>query len=809
MFKDRIKIYQLYHTVISTALTWAVVLVVNQYFVLRVNFLLSIIYCLIPAALLYLFSLNRKSSIGILLLASIIPVMALVFWAAKINTLTLFKNILDWCYTYNGSEELYVAAYANIILFFLTVISSIIIYLLTIRQLTKVLLGIANFTALIVLSIYGFDINKVVVGISFLYILTIILEIYEKFYTRKAGRAEKREGILYLVPVCLLLVLLSVSLPSKSEPIQWKLFKIIYNTLSDKFDELTVNLNYYFSGSSSEFSISMTGYSEKSGKLKTSGRLVNDEKIPLKVSDLKKGDAVYLIGSVSDTYTGSSWEKSWENGKTGFVEGYDDYWLDSVELFYALARLEPEVVKENKFIEWHSLRILYNSIKTKTFFHPGKMTTYSFYSSYDKIDLRKPQITFKKPTGKNTFYQTNYYEMNLKGEAFIQLLKEMDSFSYNDPQYINNETADYLQFNTIRQSKLGSIFDSDCISVLKERSEIIKNNYTGLPDDLPDRVYQLAARITDEYETKYEKLKAIEAYLLNNYEYSRSAPNVPPGVDYIDYFLFEDGTGYCTSFATAMAVLGRCIGIPTRYVEGYIARFENKDNDNMYIVKNSNAHAWAEAYFEGIGWIPFEATAPYHNVRYTEWKTNDDKYNYKVEVDDDYWKRYYEMNSPQVTPAVVMQKEVDEKEDDMESLRVIIAAVIIICVICTVIIIYYNVLKFRYKRVFDKSNYNDKLYMLFLRILRLLKKEGFEMSPDETLIMLADRVKDHFCYEGVSFYEVAEVYMRFRYADEEITAKEYEKVAVYQHGMANKYRSENSRWKVWLDELIFLSRAKV
>jgi phosphate starvation-inducible membrane PsiE len=122
MFKDRVKIYQVYHSVISTALTWAVVLVINRYFDLRVHFWLGFIYCLIPAVLIYLFYIYRKNGISYLLLASIVPAMALVFWATKTNPVTVFNNILEWCRTYDWSDELYVAGYAHSIVFATAVI---------------------------------------------------------------------------------------------------------------------------------------------------------------------------------------------------------------------------------------------------------------------------------------------------------------------------------------------------------------------------------------------------------------------------------------------------------------------------------------------------------------------------------------------------------------------------------------------------------------------------------------------------------------------------------------------------------------
>jgi len=802
MFRDRVKIYQLYHTVISTALTWALVLVINSYFHLRVHFLLSVIYCVIPAALLYLFDLYKKNAISYILIGSIIPALVLVFWATKTNPVILYENVLEWCRTYDWSEELYVAGYANLIVFLTALVASVLFYMLTIRQLTKIILGIVIFIALIMLSIFKYDISKVVVAICFLYILTVFLEQYEIYYTRRAKRQERKEGILYLVPVCLLLVILSVALPSKPQPIQWKVFKLLYNKITEQIETLSVNLDYWFSSGGSEFSIRMTGYSEVSGRLSTNGRLVDDDKVTLKVSGLKKKDAVYLVGSVSDTYTGSSWEKN----QSVYLEGNNDYLLDFMELYYALARLEPEQVRQNRYLEWRSIRLQYNTIKTKTFFYPGKMSAYTFNSAYDKIDTQMAQIKFKKAVGKDTRYQAFYYEMNLTDEAFIQLLKDADSFSYSNPVELNSSSRAYLINTTLRQSQLTSQFEYDYYDLLAARSELIKAGFTNLPDSLPSRVYDLAYEITKGYNSSYEKLKAIELYLLSNYSYINRSPNVPENMDYVDYFLFEGRSGYCTSFATAMAVLGRCIGIPTRYVEGYLAKFEDKDTDNMYKVKSSYAHAWAEAYIEGVGWIPFEATAPYHSVRYTVWEKPEAKKDY-VDINPEEYMKKYQQEAPRITPPP-LQKENEKNESLWETFSGVFAFLLVLVLLLTVLIVYYNLLKYSYKREFDKADYNKKVYMLFIRILRQLKKEGFELNPDETVLMLADRVKEHFRFEGVSFLEVAEIYMRYRYAEEAVTQEDYKMVAAFRTGLANKYRSENSKLTVWLEELIFLSRRK-
>ncbi|BDG59157.1 DUF3488 and transglutaminase-like domain-containing protein [Caldinitratiruptor microaerophilus] len=133
--------------------------------------------------------------------------------------------------------------------------------------------------------------------------------------------------------------------------------------------------------------------------------------------------------------------------------------------------------------------------------------------------------------------------------------------------------------------------------------------YLQLPGDSRDlrRVLRLARRIAEEAGATrpYEAAEAIERYLRTMYRYSLNTPATPRGRDFAAYFLFDVGQGYCTSFSTAMTVMLRGLGIPARWVQGFVAL---PDGDTRVDVLNSQAHAWVEAFFPGYGWVPFDPT---------------------------------------------------------------------------------------------------------------------------------------------------------------------------------------------------------
>jgi hypothetical protein len=222
----------------------------------------------------------------------------------------------------------------------------------------------------------------------------------------------------------------------------------------------------------------------------------------------------------------------------------------------------------------------------------------------------------------------------------------------------------------------------------------------------------------------------------------------------------------------------------------------------MYLIKNSYAHAWAEAYIEGIGWIPFEATSPFYLNRYTEWP---DVVNAESQVNSGYVSPIqFKDNGQQYHPDEVV---IDEEEDNSAGIvSGIIIFVSIILLLIIVVIVYYYVLKYRYRKNFNKSDYSMKMYMLFLRILRQLKRKGFTLDDQETILMLSDRVKDHFLFNHITFLEVANIFMRYRYAEEAVTQDEFGMVEMFHDGMAKKEREDENRLKLWWEEFLFLTK---
>jgi transglutaminase-like putative cysteine protease len=134
--------------------------------------------------------------------------------------------------------------------------------------------------------------------------------------------------------------------------------------------------------------------------------------------------------------------------------------------------------------------------------------------------------------------------------------------------------------------------------------------YLQLPA-VDSRIKKLAQQVTDSIAGRYEKVKALEQYLRTHYAYSLDLKGTPESEDPVAMFLFETRSGHCEYFASAMAIMLRYIGIPSRIVNGFRAGDYNPIGDS-WTVRQNHAHSWTEAYLPPYGWLGFDPTPVQH-----------------------------------------------------------------------------------------------------------------------------------------------------------------------------------------------------
>ena len=121
--------------------------------------------------------------------------------------------------------------------------------------------------------------------------------------------------------------------------------------------------------------------------------------------------------------------------------------------------------------------------------------------------------------------------------------------------------------------------------------------------------WRLARRLRADATTPYDYVLAIDRYLQNGFTYSEIPAPTPPERAVLDAFLTETKSGYCQHFSGAMALLLRMGGVPARVVTGF-APGGHSDRKDAWIVRDTDAHSWVEAWFDEFGWVTLDPTPP-------------------------------------------------------------------------------------------------------------------------------------------------------------------------------------------------------
>lgn len=142
----------------------------------------------------------------------------------------------------------------------------------------------------------------------------------------------------------------------------------------------------------------------------------------------------------------------------------------------------------------------------------------------------------------------------------------------------------------------------------------VQREYLDIPQGLT-QLWQLSSEISGGEQMDIDTATArIRRYLQSTCSYNLEIDPLPEGKDFIEYFVFEQKEGFCTHFASTGLLLYRMMGIPARYVTGYVVRpesFHRTDSGYEAAVTGENAHAWIEVYVDGYGWKPVEMTPGY------------------------------------------------------------------------------------------------------------------------------------------------------------------------------------------------------
>ncbi len=338
-------------------------------------------------------------------------------------------------------------------------------------------------------------------------------------------------------------------------------------------------------------------------------------------SNLKK---VYLRGFIGKEYRNSEWKsKGTDESDSNIMFQYSS--ITGISTAYSIGQIMQQYMEGNltgetqRFPVWYANMSVKQLVQSDTVYLPYDTL---FASDGKQVFREKPkgngEVEGLKDKAPEEYYAGFYYSLtdNPLFWAFIDNSK--NSIGGGNNGYASEAFQIYERAYKIR-----------CLYKYLD----IPNNFLYavsscdlMPDGIPPEGY-----------TVWDAVECVRQYLQENYEYTLQPGEVPDGWDVVEYFLFENKKGYCTHFASAGALLLRALGVPARYVGGYVINsdvkrmsvgkgvVQVKENGvtssvevpfDTVVLDDGQAHAWVEIYLDGYGWYPVEMTPGYGNSSY-------------------------------------------------------------------------------------------------------------------------------------------------------------------------------------------------
>lgn len=387
-----------------------------------------------------------------------------------------------------------------------------------------------------------------------------------------------------------------------------------------------------------------------------------------------------------------------------------------------------------------------------------------FFSVDDIREIRNQEYETVKNNPHNVQYQSVTAEIIRKGAdrkySYIPYKSDFTEGMYGDA-YVKGGKESY-SVNALLVENIGSMNVNPENVTYEESGKLdsyasfVNERYLQVPEGFYNQWIEEISGIQDR--TLRVFVKNLAEYLEEKAEYSKSPGKTPDGEDFVSYFLETGKKGYCVHFASAGVLFLRMKGFPARFVSGYVARpsdfYETEDGKYKAVLDDSAAHAWAEVYVSGCGWLPAEMTPGYRNGTDSPVNIQNNMQQEGQEPDT--------QETPQQEPAeneedvltehVQGEEDLKEKKDDSgvknekdDGTITMLRSVFVI--VATSALAAALMWKRRWRRIHFQKSRKKRYLQMFCLMREMMEADLKKEIPEETEVILGTLVKE---YEIVS-----------------------------------------------------------
>ena len=292
---------------------------------------------------------------------------------------------------------------------------------------------------------------------------------------------------------------------------------------------------------------------------------------------LSRPESLYLRGFIGQRYTRDGWT-ALDAGELSH-QANDVYWLQSADFFSQtqLSRLAALLKLDTPQID---VQLDVSGACRRFALLPYELSDSGVCDPY--------QLRDTLPEGGKHYAYTSSGNLTARAYELLDVLSQ----HLEEPQL-----KDYLAQETVYR-------------------QLVYDNYLTIPEDTQKTLTSFLGKAPASI-TSYQAKSRVRACLAETVEYDEGADVFTEDADPVSVFLQETGRGSAVQYATAAVMMLRYYGIPARYVEGYLITpdmVSGKSGETTLTLTGNDAHAWAEYYEDGVGWVPFETAQPYLNL---------------------------------------------------------------------------------------------------------------------------------------------------------------------------------------------------